>query len=247
MSKNIISTKNSMLFGERYEIIDSGFNTGDFNMNFDLERTYTVAKGKALPMFRFYGWDPWTVSLGANQNADEINSIECKNRGYGIVRRPTGGRAVFHANELTYSVVLNLPENMSVSDAYREIHIILLEGLLKFGCQLINFEKSQPDFRNFYKDKSLSVSCFASSARYELEYEGRKLVGSAQKLYGRTLLQHGSILIGPGHEQIAYLSANKEDADKLLNFTLSHSATIEEILNRNVKFDEIKECMISIL
>ena len=246
MSKNIVSTKFSSLFGDSFEVIDSGLNNGNYNMDFDLERTYTVAKGKALPMFRFYGWDPWTVSLGANQDANEINSIECKNRGYGIVRRPTGGRAVFHANELTYSVVLNLPENFSVSDAYREIHMILLEGLLKFGCQLINFEKSQPDFRKFYKDKSLSVSCFASSARYELEFEGKKLVGSAQKLYGRTLLQHGSILIGPGHEQIAYLSANQADSDKLLDYTLSHSTTVSEILNRKVEFDEIKDCLISI-
>ena len=247
MSKNIISNNYGELFGESFEIIDSGLNTGSFNMDFDLERTYTVAKGTSLPMFRLYGWNPWTVSLGANQDANEINSLECKKRGYGIVRRPTGGRAVFHANELTYSVVLNLPDNMSVTDAYREIHIILMQGLMKIGCNLINFEKSQPDFRNFYKDKSLSVSCFASSARYELEYEGRKLVGSAQKLFGRTLLQHGSILIGPGHEELAYLSSNQADAEKLLKFTLSHSATIEEILKRKVEFDEIKECMISIL
>lgn len=246
-SQYIVSNKYEKLFGGPFEIVDSGFNDGDFNMNFDKERAKSVASNESLPMFRFYGWSPWTVSLGANQDISDIDSDECTRRGYGIVRRPTGGRAVFHAHELTYSVVLNLPEGMNMHDAYRDIHIILLDGLHSFGCKEINFEKSQPDFKEFYKDKTLSVSCFASSARYEMEFDGRKVVGSAQKLTGRTLLQHGSILIGDGHEQLAYLSKNHQDAEKLLNFTKKHSCTLEEILGRKIDFTELKDCMISVL
>jgi len=205
-----------------------------------------VSEGRAMPMFRLYGWKPWCVSLGANQKESDVLKDKCAERGFDIVRRPTGGRAVLHANEITYSVVLPMSEGYSVHDIYREIHIVLLNALKNLGCENLDFEKSQPDFRDIYKREALSVSCFASSARFEIESNGRKLVGSAQRLYGNTLLQHGSILIRQGHEQLAYVSnvKNEEAVKTLSDYILKHSTTIEELSGRSITYEE---CAYSII
>ncbi|KKR41431.1 MAG: hypothetical protein A2X61_13920 [Ignavibacteria bacterium GWB2_35_12] len=236
-------------FGEKFEFIDTGFSDGQFNMDFDIRRTNAVSEGKALPMFRVYEWKPWAVSLGYNQKADEIDKEKCKKKGFDLVRRPTGGRAVLHANEITYSVVLNLPDGMTIHDIYREIHTILLNAFISIGCMNIGFEKTQTDFREHYKSSGMSVSCFTSSARYEIEYEGRKVVGSAQRLFGKTLLQHGSILLSSGHEQIAdVIKANsKSERDKLKEYILNHSGTLEESAGREISFDECRKSIYKII
>lgn len=243
MKKIIENSKLNRLFGEPFELIDNGFATGEENMKFDSERAKQYSEGTTLPMFRLYRWKPWAVSLGANQKESDINVEECQKRGFDIVRRPTGGRAILHADEITYSVVIKLHPNMTVHDIYREIHVVLLYGLRKLGCPELDFEKSQPDMREFYKKGQISVSCFASSARYEIEWQGKKVVGSAQRLFGDTLLQHGSILIGKGYEQLADV-ANLPDAmsrKRLNDFTLSHSTSLGEILNRQITYEECAE------
>lgn len=224
-----------------FEFLDSGFCTGKYNMKFDIERTMECSKGKAKPMFRFYGWLPWAVSLGANQKESDIDKNECEERGFDIVRRPTGGRAVLHANEITYSVVTPLPEGFTIHDAYRDIHIFLLEIFDKAGCSGLDFERSQPDFRDHYKNSEMSVSCFASSARYEITHNGKKIVGSAQRLFGDILLQHGSILLDEGHEQLAYVSANKSERSKevLRHYILHHSSNLTIASGKKIKYDDI--------
>ncbi|MBI5324231.1 MAG: lipoate--protein ligase family protein [Ignavibacteriae bacterium] len=236
-------------FGVRFEFIDTGFSTGQFNMDFDIQRTNDVSEGKALPMFRVYGWKPWAVSLGYNQKAEEIDEELCRGKGFDIVRRPTGGRAVLHANEITYSVVLNLPDGLTVHDIYREIHSILLKAFINLGCKNIGFEKSQTDFREHYKSSGMSVSCFTSSARYEIEFEGRKVVGSAQRLFGKTLLQHGSILISCGHEQIADVINSKNEIirEKLREYLTNHSATLEESAVTSLNYDKVKSTIFNLL
>lgn len=233
------------LFGGKFEFIDSGFATGSYNMEFDTRRTQLVQSGESLPMFRVYGWDPWAVSLGANQNEAEIDSDKCSSLGFDLVRRPTGGRAVLHANEITYSCVLQLHDKLSVHDAYREIHELLVDSFLLMGCKDLDFEKSQPDFKDFYNRSEMAVSCFASSARYEITYKGRKIVGSAQRLFGRTLLQHGSILLDEGHEQIAWVtkSRNPEGPSRLADYIRAHSSTLSESAGRKILYSEAAEAV----
>ncbi len=246
MKKEIIeNTRLNEFFGDKFEFINNGFAAGQFNMDFDYSRTQAFSNGEALPMFRLYGWDPWSVSLGYNQKETDILKERTDERGFDIVRRPTGGRAVLHAGEITYSVVLTLPEHKTVHDMYREIHIVLLKGLQKIGGEVIGFEKSQPDFREMYKRQGLSVSCFASSARYEIEWEGKKIVGSAQRLFGDTLLQHGSILLGDGHEQLAQVASvdSEERRQMLMDYTKKHSATMKEVCGRAVTFDEAADAI----
>ncbi|MFA6570684.1 MAG: lipoate--protein ligase family protein [Bacteroidota bacterium] len=244
--KMIGRNRTAEIFGTKFEIVDDGLLTGEYNMEFDFRRTMAVAEGKEIPMFRFYGWKPWAVSLGANQNEDSIDKNKCLEHGVDIVRRPTGGRAVLHADELTYSVVMPVSENSNVHKIYKQIHSILLEGLKLSGASELEFVQSQKDFSEFYKNSPMSVSCFASSARYEISWQGKKIVGSAQRLFGRTLLQHGSILLGTGHELLGELTAGKSDDEKriLLNYIRKHSVSLEEICNRKIGFEECKKNML---
>lgn len=233
------------IFGGKFEVISSGFLDGQYNMDFDYGRAMALAEGKALPMLRFYGWNPWTLSLGYNQAEDSIDKTGLAQRGWGIVRRPTGGRAVLHADELTYSVVVNIGNDRTALDLYRDIHKFLLTGLKELPesadvAEELGFEKSQHDFKDFYRQSGFSVSCFASSARYEIAFQGRKVVGSAQRVFGGVLLQHGSILLGSGHEQLAQI-ANTESTDKkkaLEKYITGHSVSLTEVCGRKISYDE---------
>lgn len=80
--------------GNDYEVINSGFCVGQYNMDFDIERTKQFSEGSAKAMFRVYGWKPWALSLGYNQKETDIDPELCRARNIDIVRRPTGGRAV---------------------------------------------------------------------------------------------------------------------------------------------------------
>jgi lipoate-protein ligase A len=244
-----ISIYRNEFFNGEFEFINSGYCTGEYNMQFDFNRTIEVSKGSALPMFRLYGWKPWAISLGANQSENDIDKDECARNGIDIVRRPTGGRAVLHADELTYSVVLNIDSNKNAHDYYRDIHLLLLKAFQNFGCCELDFQRTQSDFRKVYRQEELSVSCFTSSARYEISFKGRKIVGSAQRLFSRTLLQHGSILLGPGHLRLASLL--KTDSEKkrnaLFDYTKFHSATLEEACGRKISFEEGAEAIKGVL
>jgi lipoate-protein ligase A len=187
-----------------------------------------------IPRVRLYTWDPWTLSLGYNQADDAATAEVLARRRYGLVRRPTGGRAVFHAEELTYAVAMRA-DGASVHQTYADISGALLEGLKAFGCRDIEFSRSQPDFRAHYEAED-SVSCFSASALNELAWRGRKLVGSAQRRYGPALLQHGSLLIGDAHLEIVDFlhSAAPETKRRILRERLaSRTTTLREVLSTN--------------
>jgi len=193
---------------------------------------------KGVPVLRVFGWKPYCISLGYNQNPEDINSSLCLSEGIDVVRRPTGGRAILHAEELTYSVVLN-SDGKGVHEIYKEISMALLGGLQVLGAN-VEFAKTQPDFGNLYKTKS-SIPCFTSSARHEIEFEGRKLVGSAQRRYDDIVLQHGSILIGDFHKRLPdFLSEGLEPRikDIIRKEIESKTVTLNGIMSREISFDE---------
>lgn len=231
---------------DRFEIVDSGACEPDLNMRLDEERARACAAGEALPLLRLYAWKPWAVSLGANQRESDIDRHRCAERGFAVVRRPTGGRAILHADELTYCVVTPLADGGTISDLYRDIHLLLRDALLSLGAAGLDFQKSQPDFRTLYKTPVRSLPCFASAARYELQWQGRKLVGSAQRRYGTVVLQHGSILLGPDHEQLADVATLTADGERetMRSELLAHTATLSDICGRTVTYAECAAAII---
>jgi lipoate-protein ligase A len=215
--------------------LNTGFNTGQYNMDLDES---LAANFTGVPILRVFGWKPYCISLGYNQNRNDINIEFCAQQGIDIVRRPTGGRAILHAEELTYSVVLN-SNGKGVHEIYKEISMALLCGLKILGAD-VDFSKTQPDFGNLYKTKS-SIPCFTSSARYEIEYKGKKLVGSAQRRYDDIVLQHGSIIIGDYHKKLPdFLSAGVDDRikDIIKKDIEAKTVTLNEIMSKEITYED---------
>ncbi|MBI2418575.1 MAG: lipoate--protein ligase family protein, partial [Ignavibacteriales bacterium] len=186
----------------KWYFIDSGANTGAYNMEFDMAITGACKTDEAV--VRFYRWQPYCISLGKYQDEGSINKVLAEHDGIDTVLRPTGGRAVLHSEELTYSVVMHTDFENTPQFIYREINCALKEGLVlyhpAFGESAL--EHKQPDFRNTYKQSS-GLACFAATAKNELKLDHRKLIGSAQRKIGNKILQHGSIICGSFHLKIA--------------------------------------------
>jgi lipoate-protein ligase A len=172
-------------------------------MRYDEMLARSLMNNDGEPTLRLFQWKPWTISLGYNQRFEDIDLNKCAEKGIDVVKRPTGGRAIFHADELTYSVVM-VAGRKSVLQVHNEISMALVRGLRLFGVD-VTLQRSQPNLSEHYKRAS-GVACFTSSARYEIEWEGKKLVGSAQRRFSDgerdIVLQHGSILCGPTHQQL---------------------------------------------
>jgi lipoyl(octanoyl) transferase len=232
----------------QWRFVNSGFLTGAENMQNDESTALALQSGKIIPTIRFYRWKPWAISLGYNQKESDINTEQCIADGIDIVRRPTGGRAILHANELTYSVVM-FAEGRSVNDVYSDISKALVLGLKNIYAD-ISYEVSQPNFPALYK-KAESVPCFASSARYEVQVNGKKLVGSAQRRFTSTefpevVLQHGSILLGDEHKKLVnYLSIHNDEIRSkiLLDFDLK-TVDLKTVTEREITFEEVSDALL---
>ena len=176
----------------KWSFVDTGLNTGKYNMDFDLQLVKELKNNEAV--LRFYRWEPYCISLGANQSFNSVNNMKAEQEGIDIVKRPTGGRAILHAEELTYSIVHPITPEHSPKNLYKEINLALKNGLANYHPELqkLNLENFQPHFPSFYKEAKSSL-CFAVSAKSEINYKGKKLVGSAQRKIGNVVLQHGFV------------------------------------------------------
>lgn len=221
-----------------WHFIHTGFNIGKYNMQYDLE---LVRNFSGFPVLRLYQWKPYCISLGANQEINSIDQKKTTDNGLEIVKRPTGGRAILHAEELTYSVIHPISENKTPKQIYREINLALKNGLVIFNSQLgkIELEHTQPHFPSFYKD-SKSTLCFAVAAMNELNYQGKKVVGSAQRKIGNVVLQHGSILCGSFHKLIIdYLNLPFEKLEEIKNEIEQNTIELEAILGDKIDYSKL--------
>ena len=217
-----------------WRFIDTGFNTGKFNMDFDLELVNNFKIDS--PVLRVYRWKPYCISLGANQEFNSVNTNKSKQDGIDIVKRPTGGRAILHSEELTYSVVYPLSDTVSPKQIYREINLALKSGLKYYDSifEQIELEHTQPHFPSFYKNEK-STLCFAVSAMNELNFDGRKIAGSAQRKIENVILQHGSILCGSYHKRIVdYLILPEDKIEAIKNEMEDTTIELGTILNEKI-------------
>ena len=226
-----------------WKFIDSGNNTGSYNMEFDMMLARTLKSGQAI--LRLYRWNPYCISLGANQSEDSILREKVITDGIDIVRRPTGGRAILHADELTYSVIYPSNKNYSLIDLYKQVNLALKKGFALFDEKLkvVSLEHKEPHFPSFYKEEKSAV-CFAVSSRNEINYKGKKLVGSAQRNLGNVILQHGSILCGDYHKIIVdYLALNKNYLDDIRIEMNNTTTDLKETLNYKIEIEKLKSAI----
>ena len=225
-----------------WRFVNTGFNPGSFNMDYDLE---LVRNFIGSPVLRVYQWKPFCISLGANQDYDSVNQKKTADDGLDIVKRPTGGRAILHAEELTYSVVYPISDDKTPKQIYREINLALKKGLTIYNPHFdkIELEHSQPHFPSFYKDAK-STLCFAASAMNELNYLGRKVVGSAQRKIGNIILQHGSILCGSFHKRIIdYLNLPFNKLEEIKNEIVQTTTELEAILGEKIDYQRLSDAI----
>ena len=182
-------------------------------------------------VFSFYSWTRPTLSLGRNQTAaGRYDLSRMASEGIDVVRRPTGGRALLHWREVTYSVTAPVSEGESLHHSYERINRILLDGLSRLGVRAIESRGGERTPRPG------ELPCFAMPAEGELVLDGSKLVGSAQFRENGALLQHGSILIDDDQGMIATLL--KSDSAEL-----ARAATLSEALGREPSVEEVAEKM----
>lgn len=224
-----------------WHYIDSGENTGKFNMDFDIQLADMVDKNNSF--FRLYQWKPYCISLGANQSFDDINVDLIRQNGIDVVKRPTGGRAILHAEELTYSVCISTFSGLSSHEIYRKISLALVAGLRNYDGRLQNIELEtlQPDFAKLLKLPQGKI-CFSSTAKSEVKFAGKKIIGSAQRKMKNSILQHGSILIGKYHRNLSkYIISSSFEENDFDDKTIE----LETILNQPIDLTKLKEDLAS--
>lgn len=188
------------------------------------------ASPAALTVVRFYAWSRPSVSLGKHQDsARAIDSDFCRRAGIEVVRRPTGGRAVLHDDELTYSVISNDRHRFpagSVGEAYHAIAQALLTGIARLGIdvELAPRSPKSPQAPRASAGAPRPDPCFASPSRHELLHRRRKLAGSAQRRLRRSFLQHGSIPLAIDYGRMAAALGCSESLLRSTMTSLSRAA-----------------------
>lgn len=208
-------------------IVESDPLPGSWNMAVD-EHLYSLAGSSPRTFLRFYRWERPTASLGYSQDASRVVDVEfCRAHGIDIVRRMTGGKLVLHDREVTYSIASADTQVFTdtLRESYRMISRALLKGLALMGISARLAETSPPAYIRG------TMPCFAFPARDEIEIDGRKIIGSAQKRTGALFLQHGSIPLDKDEALLAAVSRPGETSESL------GMTSISEALGRPVDFE----------
>lgn len=210
---------------EQWRLLQTGYNTAAMNMAIDRAVLVANSEGKVPPTVRFYGWKPPAISIGYFQSlTEEIDLDICEKLGVEYVRRITGGGAVFHDDELTYSIVIpeshsQIPKN--IMESYGRICAALIKGLKYLGI-----ESSYVPINDIVTD-------------------GRKISGNAQTRKLRTVLQHGTIIIDVDVDKMFSLLKvpNEKIKDKLIADVKQRVTSIKHVLGRETSFDEVASAM----
>ncbi|MBD3275755.1 MAG: hypothetical protein GF372_10605 [Candidatus Marinimicrobia bacterium] len=229
--------------GEVWRYIPLKAGSGAFHMAAD---DYFASKPDLPnPVFRLYTWNPFAISLGYHQSADDIQFELCDKVGIDVVRRPTGGRAILHAEEITYSLILPL-DHPYAQGGVQAVHNKISEAIL-LGCKelgiYLTLNKQEINLSQHYRQNPESVACFSSTTEHELQYQGKKVVGSAQKRYSKNLLQHGSILLDDSHREL-YRFLNYSD-DKLTRFRNIMEKRTGELPVNGMTVDQIELALLN--
>ena len=215
----------------KWRLVLVGPRSGAENMARD-EGLMARARETGEAVFSVYSWGAPTLSLGRNQAArDKYDLAAIEDRGIQVVRRPTGGRALLHYREVTYSVTAPVATEEPITESYGRINALLLDALSALG---VNASEAAAETRTL---RPGDIPCFAEPAKGELSWKGDKLVGSAQVRENGALLQHGSILIEDDQAVIAEVLLSHPSIDA------APAATLARALGRTPPVDEVANAL----
>jgi lipoate-protein ligase A len=211
--------------------VDPNGHSGAENMAVD-RALLDDADRNGSSILRLYRWDPPCLSFGRNEAAATYyDRAQIERLGIDVVRRPTGGRAVWHEHEVTYAVAAPIEMFGSLREAYCAIHERIARALRTMGADVSLAPKHPPAY-----PPTRLPACFSTAIGGEILAGGRKLVGSAQVRQRGAFLQHGSILLDGSQERIAAISRRPS--------AVSQATTLSEVLGRPVTFDEVAEAIV---
>lgn len=214
---------------------------GAWNMAVDEAILEAVYNDASQPTLRLYAWQPGCLSLGHAQPFSEVNLPKLQENGWDIVRRPTGGRAILHIDELTYSVITPLSEPRvkgGVLESYLRLSKALLEALTLLGLN----PQSKEDSTSL-NTKHPNPVCFEVPSNYEITVNDKKLIGSAQARRKEGLLQHGALPLYGDLTRIltALIFADEEAQSSAKKRLLAHATTVETELGRKITWTEASD------
>jgi len=228
---------------KQWRFLFTGENDAFFNMALDEAILQFCQSGQSLPTLRLYLWKPPGVSIGYFQSLEKTVDLDkCQGNKVNVVRRITGGRAVLHENEITYSVCASVKEypelGENINETYQKISFALLESLktLKVFGEWVKPNKERIALT---ENSYFSRPCFMSNSRYEITVEGKKLIGSAQRRGKNSFIQHGSIPLGKGKISLPDLLNEESNREKMKGELEDKSTNLEKILKREVGYEEV--------
>lgn len=229
-----------------WRLIETPPASGCWNMAVDEAILKAVGEGESIPTLRLYAWDPPCLSLGYAQPISDVDFKRLTSHGWDLVRRPTGGRAILHTDELTYSVIGSHSEirlSGGVLESYQRIASALVKALNLLNAEaqaLENFQGSNPN-------GSKNPVCFETPSNYEITVKGKKIIGSAQARRREGILQHGSLpLFGDLTRISSVLSFMDESArSQAAVRLLEHAATLEEVLGTVPSWGTVSQAFIA--
>ena len=220
-------------------------NTGIFNMAADefLSRDQSSSEFDAI--IRIYRFDPPTVSLGRNQLTSEINESRCSEKGWDIVRRPTGGRTLLHLDDICYSIIIpkRLDAFKDLRNLYEGVAASLATTLITFGIEASPIDL--PVKFPFDREIKSTRLCISARVRGEVHVDGRKITSASQRIYQHSILQHGSIFYSGDPTVVADIVA--EDLIDGNEFSLKlkdRVITMAEASTELVSMEEFAKCFV---
>jgi lipoate-protein ligase A len=217
---------------------------GAWNMAVDETLLDAAGQGESSPCLRLYSWESPCLSLGYAQPSSDIDRQKMKSLGWEWVRRPTGGRAILHTDELTYSVVAPLSEpriSGSVLESYQRLSEALLAALHTLGLPA----EAHPIHTNVANQAHAPV-CFEVPSNYEIIVAGKKLIGSAQARRKNAVLQHGTLPLWGDLSRITLGLVYSDDQARndAASRLLSHATTVESALGKRIDWETVMNAFI---
>ncbi|WP_174615618.1 lipoate--protein ligase family protein [Virgibacillus ihumii] len=222
---------------QKWGFLDSGIHDASVNMALDEALLNWHSEGKIPPVLRFYGWTTPSLSLGHFQKESEINFQNMKEHQCQYVRRLTGGSAVLHDDELTYSIVIS-EKNPDIPSSIQEAYYVLSKGIIQ-GYKNLGIEADYAEDLS----RERSAICFERPAFYEMVADGKKLSGNAQTRKRGIILQHGSIPISINEDMLfdLFVFPNEKVKAKKRRAFAQKAAAINQLTGNKHTFKTVKQ------
>lgn len=231
----------------KWRLILSPPERGPLNMAIDEAILEATGCGEVSPTLRLYSWAIPCLSLGYSQPFDDVDSASLQKKGWDVVRRPTGGRAILHTDELTYAIIGNQNEPIltgSVLDTYQRIAQVLLEFLSALG---IYAQSSDVLDENQNNNSSHDPVCFEIPSNYEITTRGKKIIGSAQARRRDGVLQHGTFPLKGDLTRITDVLSfpTQDERSSAAKSLLNHATTLQNIVGYTLPWQSAANAFIT--